>query len=508
MLLARTVAILTVCLCSTLESLAQSEAQTEMARLRPQVVWQRTPPSSKVLDGPVLYQIIIRSSATQGHIPKISNNFTLTNSLISEDVNGIHIGTLSVDSTGFINFANNQTFPGSGVTSITAGTGLTATVNNPITTSGTLALDTNYTDARYATSSSLASYLLLSGGTLIGALQLSGPPSTALQAATKAYVDAASKNSLGVLAADYEFDETSGSAFADSSGFNNTANAPIAGIAVGSAGHTGKAINFSGGVVTATGTPDSPQVWVEAWINPQAPQNTSRTILTKFGVYALKLQFGSPVFTVTSSASCSVQSPAVLPIGTYSHVGGWYNGLTVVIEANGITTEAPCTMGPLFASNALFIGAADGSGTNPFQGSIDEVRIRTVAPPPAQATPTLTNQYCGSTAATTGQVTSLSGGYRAAALLCQTACNSSAATMCTATDMVHSAQLGISLPSNVWYSSGTFVPVTTNSTFVTDCNGWTEGPPGTPYDGPTWVTGAPSMATCSSSLPIACCTLK
>jgi len=504
MLLARAVVVLIVCLCSALESLAQSEAQTEIARLRPQVIWQRTTPSSKVLDGPVLYQIIIRSSATQGHIPKISNNFTLTNSLISEDMNGIHIGTLSVDSTGFINFANNQTFPGA-VSSITAGTGLTGST---ITTTGTIALDTNYTDARYASASSLASYLLLSGGTMTGSLQLSGPPTTGLQAATKAYVDAASKNSLGVLAADYEFDETSGSAFADSSGFNNTATAPIGGLAVGSAGHSNKAINFSGGVVTATGTPDSPQVWVEAWVSPQGPLPGTKTILNKPGVYTLRLQTGSVVFAVTAvNGSCTATSVPI-PYNTFSHVAGWYNGLTVVVAANGKTTEVPCTNGPLLSAGALFIGAADINSTNYFSGAIDEVRIRTVAPPPAQATPTLTNQYCGSTAATTGQVTSLSGGYRAAALLCQTACNSSAATMCTATDMVHSAQLGISLPSNVWYSSGTFVPVTTNSTFVTDCNGWTEGPPGTPYDGPTWVTGAPSMATCSSSLPIACCTLK
>src|SRR5260370_20574664 len=221
MLLALTVVILIVCLCSTLESLAQSGAQTEMARLRPQVAWQRTSRSSKVLDGPVLYQIIIRSSATQGHIPKISNNFTMTNYLISEDVNGVHIGPLSVDSTGFINFANNQTFPGSGVTSITVGAGLTPL--GIITTSGTLALDTNFTDARYASSSSLASYLLLNGGTMTGSLQLSGPPTTGLQAATKAYVDAAAKKHLGVLAAACDFVEDSVTAVVASSAFDKTA---------------------------------------------------------------------------------------------------------------------------------------------------------------------------------------------------------------------------------------------------------------------------------------------
>ncbi|HTC92907.1 MAG TPA: LamG-like jellyroll fold domain-containing protein [Terriglobales bacterium] len=507
--LVRAALVLILCLCSALEALAQDEAQAEMARLRAQVAWQRTSPNAKAIDGPVLYQIIMRSSATQGHIPKISNTFTLTNSLISEDVNGIHIGTMSVDSAGIITFANGQNFPGGGVTSITVGAGLTPT--GPITTSGSIALDTSFTDSLYASLSSLASYLLLSGGTMTGALQLSGDPTQPLHAATKAYVDAgllANKNSLGVLAADYEFDETSGTSFADSSGFNNTAtNTPPGGIAPGSAGHTGKAITFAGGVVTATNTPYSPQVWVEGWVS-YTNGFPNGTILNKTGVYALALNSGTVTFTVNAANGMCLVGSAPLPAGAFFHAGGWYNGLTAVVEANGKTTEVPCAKGPLVPANQLFIGAANGSGMNPFNGTIDEVRVRTVAPPPAQVTPTPTNQYCGSTLATTGQLASLSGGYHAAAVLCQTACNSPAATMCTATDMVHSAQLGISLPSNVWYSSGTFVPVTTNSTFVTDCNGWTEGPPGTPYDGPTWVTGAPSIATCSSSLPIACCTLK
>lgn len=502
MLLARTVAVLIVCLCSTLESLAQSAAQTEMARLRPQVTWQRTPPNSKVLDGPVLYQIIIRSSATQGHIPKISNNFTLTNSLISEDVNGIHIGNLSVDSTGFINFANNQTFPGSGVTSITAGAGLTG---GTITTSGTLALDTSFTDARYASSSSLASYLLLSGGTMTGALELNGAPTTGLQAATKAYVDAASKNSPGVLAADYEFDETSGTTFADSSGFNNTANAPIGGLAVGSAGHSNKAINFSGGVVTATGTPDSPQVWVEAWVSPQSFLPPSKTILNKTGVYTLQLQAGSGsvVFTVTAvNGSCTATSLPI-PSNTFSHVAGWYNGLTVVVAANGKTTEVPCTNGPLLSAGLLYIGASDGAGTNPFNGTIDEVRIRSVAPPPAQVIPTLTNQFCGATAPTMGSLSFSSlTGYRAAAAACQTTCNSSSATMCTAGDMVRSAQLGsLNTSQSLWYSGGILFGANTN-----DCNGWTNAT--NSYIGPAWTLGTPGNAICSTALSIACCTLK
>jgi hypothetical protein len=57
------------------------------------------------LDGPVLYQIIFRSSATPGAIPKISPKFTLTNSLISEVGGGLQIGgPIFVNAGGVLGF--------------------------------------------------------------------------------------------------------------------------------------------------------------------------------------------------------------------------------------------------------------------------------------------------------------------------------------------------------------------------------------------------------------------
>src|SRR6266849_2468515 len=133
-----------------------------MAALRPQpgLVLQRTSPNSKALDGPVLYQILFRSSATPGHLPKIAPNFTLTNSLISEGNGFIAIGALSIDSSGIVTFANGQTFPGGNgtVSSISAGTGLTG---GTITTTGTIGLDTAFTDNRY---------LRLNGGAMAGTI--------------------------------------------------------------------------------------------------------------------------------------------------------------------------------------------------------------------------------------------------------------------------------------------------------------------------------------------------
>src|SRR5262249_42671262 len=81
----------------------------------------------------------------------ISSTHTLANSPISVGGGNLAIGGLSINgSTGIISFAGGQTFPGAGgggtVTSVSAGLGL---AGGPITTSGTLSLDTNFTNNLY-----------------------------------------------------------------------------------------------------------------------------------------------------------------------------------------------------------------------------------------------------------------------------------------------------------------------------------------------------------------------
>jgi hypothetical protein len=140
---------------------AGAASGAQVASLHPidGLVWQRTSPSGQHPEGPVLYQIIFRSSATPGNIPVISPQFTLTNSPITVGSGNVAIGGLSVNGTsGIITFANGQTFPSTaGVNSVTAG-------NTFITIGGTAAnptvgLNTATTDARY---------LQLGGGTMTG----------------------------------------------------------------------------------------------------------------------------------------------------------------------------------------------------------------------------------------------------------------------------------------------------------------------------------------------------
>src|SRR5215471_536018 len=122
-----------------------SLAQTGVASLHRALAWQRTSPTAQQPDGPVLFQIIFRRSATPGNVPVISPTHALANSPISVGAGNVVIGGLSINgSTGIISFAGGQTFPTIGtVTNVNAGPGL---AGGPITTSGALSLDTSFTN--------------------------------------------------------------------------------------------------------------------------------------------------------------------------------------------------------------------------------------------------------------------------------------------------------------------------------------------------------------------------
>jgi len=136
---------------------------------QPQLIWQRISPTAAKPEGPVLYQIIFRSSATPLHVPAISQSFTLMDSpIVLNALGGVSIGGLMVAADGTLTFAASQTFPitgtnGGTVTQINLGPGLTGT--NPITSAGTISLDTAFTDGRY---------LATSGGTIAGSLNIAG----------------------------------------------------------------------------------------------------------------------------------------------------------------------------------------------------------------------------------------------------------------------------------------------------------------------------------------------
>jgi concanavalin A-like lectin/glucanase superfamily protein len=186
---------------------------------------------------------------------------------------------------------------------------------------------------------------------------------------------------------DLRFDEASGTTFADSSGYQNMATASGGGIAAGSTGHTGNSVNFSGGVIEVaapTAIPDSVAITVEAWIQPQAPLTVNRTILTRPGSYSLRqLSTSNLSFEVTGStggACVAATSGLVLTPGTWYHVAGWYDGLSAYVAVNGtVLSSASCPNGAIAPtpSAPFYVGGIGGASvTEPYQGSIDDVRIR------------------------------------------------------------------------------------------------------------------------------------
>jgi len=84
----------------------------QMASLRPgkELVWQRTSPSAEKPDGPVLYQILFRSSAHIGSIPKIGPTYTLVDSgLLLDNSGNLVIGGLTINgATGVVTFPAQQ----------------------------------------------------------------------------------------------------------------------------------------------------------------------------------------------------------------------------------------------------------------------------------------------------------------------------------------------------------------------------------------------------------------
>lgn len=111
--------------------------------------------------------------------------------------------------------------------------------------------------------------------------------------------------------------------------------------------------------------------------------------------------------------------------------------------------------------------------------------------------------YCGSTAATNGQIT---GGYAGAKTLCESvvACsNSKSAHMCTADELVRSRQLQVNVPGG-WYATGAYAYYAPSNTAMDDCNGFTSN--SATVDAPAWsATATPTLYSCSDVRPVLCC---
>ena len=185
------------------------------------------------------------------------------------------------------------------------------------------------------------------------------------------------------LLADFELEETTGP-FEDNSPLAIQAVARGS-VSPGALGHSGLAVDFVNGALTVPAgntLPDSPAIFVEAWIRPDVNSQPTR-ILTKEGAYALSREGGNIRFTVSTAGAgpdCMAltnNAPIDAATGAWYHVGGWYDGISVAVVIGGrLGALTPCSQGPIAASlgSPFHIGGLVDSGgavTEPFKGEIE-----------------------------------------------------------------------------------------------------------------------------------------
>jgi PKD repeat protein len=183
------------------------------------------------------------------------------------------------------------------------------------------------------------------------------------------------------LVAAYGFEEGSGTTVADGSGNGNTGT--IQG-ATWAAGRFGNALSFDG-TSSAVVVRDSAALdfttglTLEAWVKPTSVSGWRPVIFKDPLMYVLQAATGSASPTAPSIggtfAGNNLVATAALPLNTWSHLAGTYDGVTLRLYLNGVQVVSRAQSGLIQTSNGdLNIGASL-SDPGFFAGLIDEIRI-------------------------------------------------------------------------------------------------------------------------------------
>jgi hypothetical protein len=121
---------------------------------------------------------------------------------------------------------------------------------------------------------------------------------------------------------------------------------------------------------------------VEAWVKPSRAGTNWENIIMKGGpntaLSYLLNAYAMPTLNSSffvSQAPSGVFAPSQLPLNTWTHLCGTFDGTTMRIYTNGVLAASQAQGGTIAPStDPLFIGGNPYYGHN-FAGSIDEVRI-------------------------------------------------------------------------------------------------------------------------------------
>lgn len=182
----------------------------------------------------------------------------------------------------------------------------------------------------------------------------------------------------------YGFEEGTGATLGDVSGNSN--NGAITGATWTTQGKYGKGLSFDGNDLVAVADSASLDLstgyTIEAWVFPNQPLTTDSPAVVKEKsggiVYNLAAHNGTaPMTKVTlaSGSSTSAVGPSVLPINTWTHLAGTFDGTNVRLYVNGTQVAiTPASGGIQTSTGPLNIGY-NSIFSYFFKGVIDEVRV-------------------------------------------------------------------------------------------------------------------------------------
>jgi PKD repeat protein len=186
------------------------------------------------------------------------------------------------------------------------------------------------------------------------------------------------------LVAAYGFEEGTGASVTDASG--NANNGAISGATWTTSGRFGKALAFNGtdALVTVNDSASldlTTGLTLEAWVNPTTLGSSWRDIIYKEAdVYFLmgSTPQGPPdmggLFT-----SANVYGLTGLPLNTWTHLAGTYDGTTMRFYVNGVQVSSRAQTGAITPTTGPLTIGGDGvthdAGPQFWSGLIDEVRI-------------------------------------------------------------------------------------------------------------------------------------
>jgi PKD repeat protein len=214
---------------------------------------------------------------------------------------------------------------------------------------------------------------------------------------------------VGGLVAAYSFGEGSGATTADASGKGNTGT--ISGASWNASGRFGSSLSFNGSnslvTISDSASLDLTQgLTLEAWVFPTALGGWRSILFKPHGTQLCYVLQGSSNPSGVPSlglsvAPSNVMAPNPLPLNTWSHIAGTYDGVAMTFYVNGVQVASQSQTGTLATStDALTIGG-DTAGDD-WSGLIDEVRIYNRALSAAEIQADMNTPIPASPAAPTG----------------------------------------------------------------------------------------------------------